>query len=395
MTNSGDAAEQIVRLSLDGIDHTLKIAGGAAKQIAAFLMAALQSDGKDKQNKVRLEGRETLKKFLKSGKETTIFTIKDADRNAFENEARNYGLAYCELKNKDGKSGKIEVMAKAEDAPKINHIIEKLKLSEVDRTFVKTEKTAKETIKAEKKTAKKKRRQSNKKANKAHRGKMREARKKANQEIRKQRKESRGKKREQSRAAYAQYRQEIGRPIKVKQAKQPKQPKKPKERSETAKLFVALIASITKNFKSEKGSPQQTKLIDNGELRVDNEAKSGKDSQSPAVEKSGKNGVEIEIVSHSPLQENPTVRTEKSPPSGRGSGSESKSTRATEGYLTKPPSVKAFLTKPEVRQTERQKSEKIRERRTGQKPTRRKQVPQKLPQPIAQKKAARAKGGRG
>lgn len=37
MTNSGDAAEQIVRMSLEGTEVALKLTGSAAKNIAAAL----------------------------------------------------------------------------------------------------------------------------------------------------------------------------------------------------------------------------------------------------------------------------------------------------------------------------------------------------------------------
>ena len=40
MNTSGDAAEQIVRLTLEGYEVVLKITGSAAKNIAAFLYAA-------------------------------------------------------------------------------------------------------------------------------------------------------------------------------------------------------------------------------------------------------------------------------------------------------------------------------------------------------------------
>lgn len=38
MNTSGDAAEQIVRLTLEGYEVVLKITGSAAKNIAAFCM---------------------------------------------------------------------------------------------------------------------------------------------------------------------------------------------------------------------------------------------------------------------------------------------------------------------------------------------------------------------
>ena len=39
MYNSGDAAEQVVRISLEGTEVALKLTGSAAKNIAAMLYA--------------------------------------------------------------------------------------------------------------------------------------------------------------------------------------------------------------------------------------------------------------------------------------------------------------------------------------------------------------------
>jgi hypothetical protein len=42
MNHSGDAAEQIVRMSLEGVEVAAKITGTAAKELAVFLVAALK-----------------------------------------------------------------------------------------------------------------------------------------------------------------------------------------------------------------------------------------------------------------------------------------------------------------------------------------------------------------
>ena len=63
MNNSGDAAEQVIRLSLEGTEVALKLTGSAAKNIAAAIYAVLKNRDK---NKVR--GRQRLTAMLKSGK---------------------------------------------------------------------------------------------------------------------------------------------------------------------------------------------------------------------------------------------------------------------------------------------------------------------------------------
>lgn len=43
MYNSGDAAEQIVRISLEGTEVALKLTGSAAKNIAAMIYTVLKT----------------------------------------------------------------------------------------------------------------------------------------------------------------------------------------------------------------------------------------------------------------------------------------------------------------------------------------------------------------
>ena len=53
MTNGGDAAEQVVRLSLEGFEVAAKLSGAAAKNIAVLLVSVLKQEQKTK-GKARL-----------------------------------------------------------------------------------------------------------------------------------------------------------------------------------------------------------------------------------------------------------------------------------------------------------------------------------------------------
>ena len=48
MNSSGDAAEQVVRLSLEGLEVVAKVSGEAAKSIAVLLISALKQEQKNK-----------------------------------------------------------------------------------------------------------------------------------------------------------------------------------------------------------------------------------------------------------------------------------------------------------------------------------------------------------
>ena len=61
MDTSGQAAEQIVRYSIEGMEYTLKLAGKGAEHLAAMLMALNRAEQKTR-------GHTTLRALLKSGK---------------------------------------------------------------------------------------------------------------------------------------------------------------------------------------------------------------------------------------------------------------------------------------------------------------------------------------
>ena len=95
MNNSGDAAEQVVRMSLEGTEVALKLTGAAAKNIAAALYAVYKNRDK---NKIR--GRQRLTAMLKSGKELKVFTVSEEHLKQFAVEAKRYGVVYCALRGK-------------------------------------------------------------------------------------------------------------------------------------------------------------------------------------------------------------------------------------------------------------------------------------------------------
>ena len=85
MYNSGDAAEQVVRISLEGTEVALKLTGSAAKNIAAMLYAVWKNRDKNK-----TKGHQRLSAMLKSGKELKVFTVSEEHLKQFALEAKRY-----------------------------------------------------------------------------------------------------------------------------------------------------------------------------------------------------------------------------------------------------------------------------------------------------------------
>ncbi len=132
MSYSGDAAEQVVRLSLETGEVAVKLAGEGAKQLAILLYAILREQKKTK-------GKTRLTNMLRSGKELKVFAVKDSDLQLFCREAKKYGVLYCVLKDRDATDGITDIMVRAEDASKINRIFERFNLAMVDMAEVRRE----------------------------------------------------------------------------------------------------------------------------------------------------------------------------------------------------------------------------------------------------------------
>lgn len=135
MTSSGDAAEQVVRLSLEGFEVAAKLTGSAAKEVALLLASVLKQEI-TQSNKTR--GKARLTSMIKSGKELKVFSIPQRDLQKFTQHAKNYGVLYCVLRDKNTASPEapVDIIARAEDASKIQRIVERFELGKVDKATI-------------------------------------------------------------------------------------------------------------------------------------------------------------------------------------------------------------------------------------------------------------------
>lgn len=131
MNTGGEAAEQIVRMSLEGFEVAAKITGAGAKNIAILLYSILKEEQKTK-------GKARLTNMLRSGKELKVFTVKSGDLKKFTQEAKKYGVLYCVLADRGNKdpNAEVDVIARAEDASKISRIVERFNLASVDTASI-------------------------------------------------------------------------------------------------------------------------------------------------------------------------------------------------------------------------------------------------------------------
>ena len=132
MSYSGDAAEQVVRMSLEGAEVVVKLAGQGAERLAVLLYAMMKDQKKTK-------GKMRLTNMLKSGKELKVFAVQDGDLVKFCAEAKKYGVLYTVLKDRDANDGITDIMVRAEDASKVNRIFERFNFATVDMASLHTD----------------------------------------------------------------------------------------------------------------------------------------------------------------------------------------------------------------------------------------------------------------
>lgn len=124
MNTSGAVADEIVKVSLEGVEVVAKLTGTGAKQVAKMIYEMIRD------NQLESAGKKSLVNMLKSGKELKIFTLKGNQLNKFMQEAKRYGISYCTLadKKENTADGIVDLLVKSEDASRVNRIVERFNL---------------------------------------------------------------------------------------------------------------------------------------------------------------------------------------------------------------------------------------------------------------------------
>lgn len=120
MNAGGDAADQLVKYSFEGMEVALRLTGDAAKNFAVFAAAALKSQEKS-------HGKTNLIKLLRQHKAVKFFTVPTERMHEFAGEAKRYGLLFVPMRDKKN-PGTIEIAVVADDAAKVNRIMDRMAL---------------------------------------------------------------------------------------------------------------------------------------------------------------------------------------------------------------------------------------------------------------------------
>ena len=123
MNSGGDAAEQMFRMTLEGTEFAVKIAGKGAKEIAILLYTILSQQKKT-------NGHVSLANMLKTSDKTYMYSIDKIHMRKFAERAKAYGVKYhvcLQDKNKV-----VHLMTDEKSVSKVDRIIQELGIANVD-----------------------------------------------------------------------------------------------------------------------------------------------------------------------------------------------------------------------------------------------------------------------
>lgn len=132
MLNGSDAADQVVRYTLEGAEVALKISGLAAKNVATYLIAVLNENKKTR-------GRAGIERMLREGKPIKLFQIPTDQLKAFAKESKKYGFLFYAMLDKRNPAPETDLMVFAKDAAKVNRVLDKLSFAAVDTGAIESE----------------------------------------------------------------------------------------------------------------------------------------------------------------------------------------------------------------------------------------------------------------
>ncbi len=125
MTNSGDAADTVVRVMLTGTEITLRLTASAAKNLLALSVALA------KQHK-QISGKTQMKKILKDTRDIRVFPMTRAQYRAFQKKAKPFRLLYASIRDRDG-GGQIDLVLPSTELDRANLVFEKMLYRQADK----------------------------------------------------------------------------------------------------------------------------------------------------------------------------------------------------------------------------------------------------------------------
>ena len=122
---SGDAADEVVRIMLNGTEVAVRLAGSGIKNLAALLIAWSKKEKKP-------YGKTNMMRLLKSGEELQVISLNKEQYKQFKGLAHKKML-YAPFLNTKEPDGKVEVVVSSKSIPLVNFILKKIGYSEPEQ----------------------------------------------------------------------------------------------------------------------------------------------------------------------------------------------------------------------------------------------------------------------
>lgn len=131
----GDAADEFVRIMLNGTEVAIRLTGSAAKNLAALLVAWSK-------NEKKVYGKTTMMKLLKSGEPLHVLPMTKEQYAKFKSMAKKK-VMYAPFLNKKRSDGKLDVVISEKSLPLVNHILKRIGYGEPVKAQAETEEAKK------------------------------------------------------------------------------------------------------------------------------------------------------------------------------------------------------------------------------------------------------------
>ena len=113
---NGEAADEVVRIVLNGTEVALRLTGSAAKNLGVILYEWAK-------NNPKVTGKTSMMKLLRSGEELQVVTLTREQYDQFKALAKKQVL-FAPFVNKEKNDGMVEVVISSRSLAIVNHILE-------------------------------------------------------------------------------------------------------------------------------------------------------------------------------------------------------------------------------------------------------------------------------
>ena len=120
MDVSAEAADVVVRESLQATEAAAKLTFEGMKNIAALLLAIAKQD-------MKVVGKTTAKRLARDSAPAVVIPIRAEDRAEFQKMAKAYGVLYFMVQKRGDDRGMINVVSNQNYAAQLNAIMEQMR----------------------------------------------------------------------------------------------------------------------------------------------------------------------------------------------------------------------------------------------------------------------------